>query len=127
MALGKRTTLAALAPYIAVVVFWCVLKNGWLAILAYHAQLYGRRLHFASTSDTLYVDGKGRRHEFGPVEASHAYVVTKEAGRCVLTPAPFRESETVVVRPNHLGIEKELSVAVDAATPSYSLTDAQKH
>jgi len=28
-----------LAPYLAAGVFWCVLKNGWLAILAYHAQV----------------------------------------------------------------------------------------
>ncbi len=29
----------ALAPYIAVLLFWCVWPNAWLAILAYHAQI----------------------------------------------------------------------------------------
>lgn len=28
-----------LAPYVAVLVFWCWLQNAWLAILAYHAQV----------------------------------------------------------------------------------------
>jgi hypothetical protein len=27
------------APYLAVVVFWCLLHNAWLGILAYHAQI----------------------------------------------------------------------------------------
>jgi len=27
------------APYLAVGLFWCVLSNGWMAILAYHAQI----------------------------------------------------------------------------------------
>ena len=37
-------TLKLLAPYIAVILFWCLLNNGWLAILAYHAQiLYWQR------------------------------------------------------------------------------------
>lgn len=31
--------LRLLAPYIAVGIFWCVLDNAWLAILAYHAQI----------------------------------------------------------------------------------------
>ncbi len=31
--------LQLLAPYIAVLAFWCIFKNGWLAILAYHAQI----------------------------------------------------------------------------------------
>lgn len=31
--------LRLLAPYLAVGVFWCGLSNGWLAILAYHAQI----------------------------------------------------------------------------------------
>jgi hypothetical protein len=31
--------LKALAPYIAVLIFWCVWPNAWLAILAYHAQI----------------------------------------------------------------------------------------
>ena len=37
--------LKLLAPYLAVGLFWCVLSNGWLAILAYHAQilLWSRR------------------------------------------------------------------------------------
>ncbi len=30
---------SALAPYIAVVIFWLVWPNAWLAILAYHAQI----------------------------------------------------------------------------------------
>ena len=34
-----RTLLKLLAPYVAVGIFWCVLSNGWLAILAYHAQI----------------------------------------------------------------------------------------
>jgi len=104
--------------------------NGYVAhlgaeILAYHAQLDGHRLHVALASDMLYVDGNGHRHATGPVEASHAFVIRKDAGRTVLIPAPFREPETVVVRPNHLGIQKELTVAVDAVTQSYPLTDAQ--
>lgn len=31
--------LKALAPYAAVLIFWCVWSNAWLAILAYHAQI----------------------------------------------------------------------------------------
>ncbi len=31
--------LRALAPYIAVIIFWRVWPNAWLAILAYHAQI----------------------------------------------------------------------------------------
>ena len=31
--------LRLLAPYFAVLVFWCWLGNAWLAILAYHAQI----------------------------------------------------------------------------------------
>jgi hypothetical protein len=31
--------LKVLAPYFAVIVFWCWLGNAWLAILAYHAQI----------------------------------------------------------------------------------------
>lgn len=31
--------LKMLAPYLAVVIFWSGLSNGWLAILAYHAQI----------------------------------------------------------------------------------------
>ena len=34
-----KRTLRLLAPYCAVGVFWCVLGNAWLAILAYHAQI----------------------------------------------------------------------------------------
>ncbi len=33
------TLLKMLAPYVAVIVFWCVLGNAWLAILAYHGQI----------------------------------------------------------------------------------------
>jgi hypothetical protein len=47
---GKRLTLGlliermklylkALAPYIAVVIFWCFWQNAWLAILGYHVQI----------------------------------------------------------------------------------------
>ena len=32
-------TLNLLAPYLAVSIFWCLLHNGWLAILAYHCQI----------------------------------------------------------------------------------------
>lgn len=42
-----KRTLEMAAPYLAVVVFWCVLENAWLTILAYHAQILfwsGRRL-----------------------------------------------------------------------------------
>lgn len=31
--------LKLLSPYLAVGIFWCIFKNGWLAILAYHAQI----------------------------------------------------------------------------------------
>lgn len=34
-----RIGLRLLAPYFAVAVFWCILSNAWLAILAYHAQI----------------------------------------------------------------------------------------
>ena len=34
-----KQTLRLLAPYLAVGIFWCVLSNAWLAILAYHAQI----------------------------------------------------------------------------------------
>jgi hypothetical protein len=34
-----KRCLKILAPYIAVVIFWCVWPNAWLAILAYHAQI----------------------------------------------------------------------------------------
>ena len=34
-----RHYLKALAPYVAVVIFWYVWPNAWLAILAYHAQI----------------------------------------------------------------------------------------
>jgi hypothetical protein len=33
------TLLQLLAPYGAVLVFWCWARNGWLTILAYHAQV----------------------------------------------------------------------------------------
>ena len=37
----KRLELALkmAAPYLAVGVFWCLLHNAWLAILAYHGQI----------------------------------------------------------------------------------------
>jgi hypothetical protein len=40
----------ALAPYVAVGIFWCFLSNGWLAILGYHAQvlLWGAEKGFTS-------------------------------------------------------------------------------
>jgi hypothetical protein len=31
--------LMLLAPYLSVIVFWCLLGNAWLAILGYHAQI----------------------------------------------------------------------------------------
>lgn len=34
-----KLLLKLLAPYFAVGLCWCVLKNGWLTILAYHAQV----------------------------------------------------------------------------------------
>jgi len=34
-----KTSIKLLAPYIAVGIFWCIFKNGWLAILAYHIQI----------------------------------------------------------------------------------------
>ncbi len=34
-----KLTLKLLAPYFAVGVFWCLLSNAWLAILAYHVQI----------------------------------------------------------------------------------------
>ncbi len=34
-----RLALKLAAPYLAVGVFWCLLHNAWLAILAYHAQI----------------------------------------------------------------------------------------
>jgi hypothetical protein len=37
--LDTKLLLKLLAPYLAVAVFWCGLSNGWLAILAYHAQV----------------------------------------------------------------------------------------
>jgi hypothetical protein len=38
---GTRFGLALrlAAPYLAVVVFWCLLHNAWLAIIGYHAQM----------------------------------------------------------------------------------------
>ena len=36
---NKKQMLKLLAPYFAVGVCWCVLSNGWLTILAYHAQI----------------------------------------------------------------------------------------
>lgn len=40
-----KRLLKLAAPYIAVVIFWMLLENAWLAILAYHAQiiLWSRR------------------------------------------------------------------------------------
>jgi hypothetical protein len=34
-----RRLLPYIAPYIAVLVFWMVLENAWLTVLAYHAQI----------------------------------------------------------------------------------------
>lgn len=34
-----KQLLKLLAPYFAVGLFWCIFKNAWLAILAYHAQI----------------------------------------------------------------------------------------
>jgi hypothetical protein len=34
-----RFALKMAAPYLAVGIFWCLLHNAWLAILAYHAQI----------------------------------------------------------------------------------------
>jgi hypothetical protein len=31
--------LKILAPYLAVVIFWCIFKNAWLTIIVYHAQI----------------------------------------------------------------------------------------
>lgn len=39
MSQSAKRTLRHLAPYLAVLVFWCMLSNAWLAILAYHAQV----------------------------------------------------------------------------------------
>ena len=41
----SRLLLRALAPWMAVLVCWCVFRSGWLAILAYHAQVLA--WHFA--------------------------------------------------------------------------------
>ena len=49
--------LKALAPYLAVVVFWCVLENAWLAILAYHAQI----LMWSRRSPRELAEGGNRR------------------------------------------------------------------
>jgi len=40
-----KRALRLLAPYFAVVIFWCIFSNAWLAILGYHAQaiLWSRR------------------------------------------------------------------------------------
>lgn len=38
-AFAMKQTLKLLAPYLAAGIFWCALSNGWLAILAYHAQI----------------------------------------------------------------------------------------
>lgn len=37
--MNRKSVLKLLAPYLAVIVFWCVLRNAWLSILAYHAQI----------------------------------------------------------------------------------------
>jgi len=34
-----KTSVKLLAPYLAVCIFWCIFKNGWLAIIAYHIQI----------------------------------------------------------------------------------------
>jgi len=34
-----KLLLKLLAPYLAVGICWCILKNGWLAILSYHLQI----------------------------------------------------------------------------------------
>jgi len=34
-----KLLLKLLVPYFSVGVFWCIFQNGWLAILAYHAQV----------------------------------------------------------------------------------------
>jgi hypothetical protein len=34
-----KLILKLLAPYLGVGIFWCIFSNGWLAILAYHAQV----------------------------------------------------------------------------------------
>lgn len=39
MSQSAKRTLKLLAPYLAVLVFWCMLSNAWLAILAYHVQV----------------------------------------------------------------------------------------
>ena len=36
---ASSIALRLLAPYLALAFFWCVLANGWAAILAYHAQI----------------------------------------------------------------------------------------
>jgi hypothetical protein len=37
--MNTKQALRLAAPYLAVLVFWCMLSNAWLAILAYHAQV----------------------------------------------------------------------------------------
>jgi len=34
-----KLTLKLLVPYIAVALFWCIWRNAWLALLAYHVQI----------------------------------------------------------------------------------------
>ena len=36
---GPSSPLRLAAPYLAVLVFWCLFRNAWLAILAHHAQI----------------------------------------------------------------------------------------
>ena len=39
LSVNKKQMLKLLAPYFAVGICWCILSNGWLTILAYHAQI----------------------------------------------------------------------------------------
>ncbi|MDM3870202.1 hypothetical protein QSV34_02405 [Porticoccus sp. W117] len=44
---GTTLILKMLAPWVAVILFWCVFKNAWLALLAYHLQIVlWNHLHF---------------------------------------------------------------------------------
>ena len=103
-------------------------RNGYVVLLrgealAAHALDDGRPSHFAFADDYAYVDGNGKRRDFGPIEAANAYVLRRQGDAAALIPAPFRGEEDVVVKPTGLGVRTRHTVAVKQGTSTYLLPE----
>jgi hypothetical protein len=95
-------------------------RNGFLVelpgkVVARRTLVDGHPAEFVDTPECIFLDGNGQHTDFGPVAAKYAYVLRREGGRLSLVPAPFREAESVTLRPGALGLPE--AVVVDVVGP----------